>query len=84
MNAKKAKLIRKNQKKAGHDISNAMLVNVAHTRRVKTAKDVEGKIIGSVRSGRFDLITETTSGMTSPARRTITVSPTRPSFRCAS
>ncbi|MDT4855995.1 hypothetical protein FQZ97_903700 [compost metagenome] len=38
----------------------------------------------SVPSGRFSGSTATTSGITSPARRTITVSPTRTSLRRAS
>ena len=43
-----------------------------------------GNFILRGRPFRFSVSTLTTSGITSPARRTITVSPTRTSFRCSS
>jgi len=50
MNAKKAKQIRKQLKLQGIDVTQCNYVPQEHTRRVKTSKDYQGNITGSVQT----------------------------------
>lgn len=55
MNAKKAKLLRKQLKAKGIDVTECSYIPQEHTRRTKTSTDYQGNITGSVSTVTMEL-----------------------------